>query len=152
MTIDFFPTIANLIEAQLPSHKIDGRDVWPIISRQPGAKNPHTAYWFYYEVNQLQAVTTSDGRWKLQLPQTYRTMIGQKPGRDGLPGNYVNRELTKAKLYDLVNDVGETTDVSSKHPEVVKQLNAEAEKARADLGDALRKRPGSGQREPGRVN
>jgi hypothetical protein len=69
-----------------------------------------------------------------------------------VPGNYVNRELTKAKLYDLVNYVGETTDVSSKHPEVVKQLNAEAEKARADLGDALRKRPGSGQREPGRVN
>ena len=152
MTIDLFPTIANLIEAQLPSHKIDGRDVWPIISRQPGAKNPHTAYWFYYEVNQLQAVTTSDGRWKLQLPHAYRTMIGQEPGRDGVPGNYVNRELTKAKLYDLVNDVGETTDVSSKHPEVVKQLNAEAEKARADLGDALTKRTGSGQREPGRVN
>jgi arylsulfatase len=152
MTIDLFPTIADLIGAQLPDRKIDGLDVWPIISRQPGAKNPHAAYWFYYEVNQLQAVTSGDGRWKLQMPHTYRTMIGQAPGRDGMPGEYVNRQLESAELYDLANDMGETTDVSANHPEVVKQLKEEAEKARADLGDALTKRSGSGQREPGRVN
>ncbi|MEY4387658.1 MAG: hypothetical protein RLY20_2941 [Verrucomicrobiota bacterium] len=151
MTIDLFPTIANLIGAQLPEHKIDGLDVWPIISRQPGARNPHRAYWFYYEVNQLQAVTTGDGRWKLQLPHTYRTMNGQKPGRDGLPGNYVNLKLETAELYDLINDTAESTDVSAKHPEVVKQLQAEAEKARADLGDALTKRAGAGRRAPGKV-
>ena len=151
MTIDLFPTIANLIGARMPDHRIDGRDVWPIISRQPGAKNPHAAYWFYYEVNQLQAVTSGDGRWKLQLPQKYRTMTGQEPGRDGVPGEYVNRQLEAAELYDLANDMAETTDVSAKHPEVVKQLTAEAEKARADLGDAWTKRPGSGRREPGKV-
>jgi arylsulfatase len=152
MTIDLFPTIANLIQAELPAHKIDGLDVWPIISRQSGAKSPHAAYWFYYEVNQLQAVTTGDGRWKLQLPQTYRTTKGQPPGRDGVPGEYVNRELKTAELYDLANDIGETTDVAAEHPELVKQLEAEAERARADLGDALLQRPGVGQREPGRVN
>ncbi len=151
MTIDLFPTIANLIGAKLPDRKIDGLDVWPIISRQPGAKNPHAAYWFYYEVNQLQAVTTGDGRWKLQLPQTYRTMLGQKPGRDGVPGNYANKKIQVAELYDLANDIGETTDVSAQHPEIVKQLQAEAEQARADLGDQLTKRPGSGQRKPGRL-
>lgn len=152
MTIDLFPTIANQIQAKPPEHKIDGRDVWPVISRQPGAKNPHTAYWFYYEVNQLQALATGDGRWKLQLPHTYRTMNGQRPGRDGQPGAYANRKLATAELYDLANDIGETTDVSTKHPEVVKQLEAEVEKARADLGDALRKRAGSGRREPGKVD
>jgi arylsulfatase len=152
MTIDLFPTIAKLIGAKLPDHTIDGRDVWPIISRQPGAKNPHAAYWFYYEVNQLQAVTTGDGRWKLQLPQTYRTIAGQDSGRDGVPGEYVNRQLKTAELYDLANDIGETTDVSAKHPEVVKQLEAEAEKARAELGDALTKRVGSGHRETVRAD
>jgi arylsulfatase A-like enzyme len=152
MTIDLFPTIAKLIGAKLPDHTIDGRDVWPIISRQPGAKNPHAAYWFYYEANQLQAVTAGDGRWKLQLPQTYRTMAGQDSGRDGVPGEYVNRQLKTAELYDLANDIGETTDVSAKHPDIVKQLEAEAEKARADLGDALTKRPGSGHRETGHAD
>jgi arylsulfatase A len=50
MTIDLFPTIAELIHADLPKHPIDGRDVWPIISGKSRAKNPHAAYWFYYEV------------------------------------------------------------------------------------------------------
>jgi arylsulfatase A len=151
MSIDLFPTIAKLVGAELPKHKIDGQDVWPIISRQPGAKNPHESYWFYYEVNELQAVTSADGRWKLQLPHTYRTMQGQVPGRDGVPGEYAYRKIAHAELYDLVHDLSETTDVSAEHPEVLKQLEAEAEKARADLGDHLTGRPGSGHREPGHL-
>ena len=150
MTIDLFPTIAKFAGAALPEHKIDGLDVWPIISRQPDAKNPHDAYWFYYEVNQLQAITTSDGRWKLQLPHTYHTV--KAVGADGLMGTYSNKTLAANELYDLANDIGETTDVASKHPEIVKQFEAEAEKARADLGDSLTNRPGSGLREPGRLN
>jgi arylsulfatase A len=151
MTIDLFPTIAKLVGARLPRHKIDGLDVWPIISRQPGAKNPHSAYWFYYEVNQLQAVTTSDGCWKLQLPHTYQTLAGKPAGKDGLPASYSQRKVEKEELYDLVHDIGETTDVSAQHPEMVRQLEEEAEKARADLGDALTKSPGTGQRQPGRL-
>jgi arylsulfatase A-like enzyme len=152
MTIDLFPTIARRVGADLPSHQIDGLDVWPIISRQPGAKNPHDAYWFYYEVNELQAVTTGDGRWKLQCPHTYQTLARKPGGKDGVPSPYSHRKIEKEELYDLVNDISETTDVSAQHPEILKQLEGEAEKARAGLGDALTKRPGLGRREPGRVN
>jgi arylsulfatase A len=152
MTIDLFPTIAKLTGAHLPHHKIDGLDVWPIISRQPGAKNPHDAYWFYYGVNELQAVTTSDGRWKLQLPHTYQTLAGKPGGKGGVPVPYSFRKIEHEELYDLVHDISETTDVSAQYPEMVRHLEAEAEKARADLGDALTKRPGPGRREPGHVN
>ena len=151
MTIDLFPTIAKLAGATLPDRKIDGLDVWPLISRQPNAKNPHDAYWFYYEVNQLQAVTSSDGRWKLQLPHTYHSMSGQEPGRDGVTGTYADRKLERTALFDLKNDIGEATDVSAAHPEIVRQLELEVEKARADLGDSLTNRPGPGRREPGRL-
>ena len=151
MTIDLFPTIAKLTGAELPKHKIDGLDVWPIISRQSGAKNPHDAYWFYYGVNDLEAVTTGDGRWKLQLPHTYQTLAGKPGGKDGLPAPYSHRKIEKEELYDLVNDISETTDVSAQHPEIVKQLEAGAEKARAELGDTLTKRIGSSNREPGRL-
>lgn len=150
MTIDLFPTIAHLIDAKLPDHKIDGLDVWPIISRQPGAKNPHSAYWFYYEVNQLQAVTTGDGRWKLQFPHTYQTLAGRPGGRDGVPVPYSHVTIQHEELYDLVHDIGETTDVAAEHPDIVKELEAEGEKARADLGDTSTKQPGSGRRQPGR--
>ena len=150
MSIDLFPTIAKLAGAPLPELKIDGIDAWPMISRQPGAKNPHDAYWFYYEVNELQAVTTSDGRWKLQLPHTYHTV--KEAGKDGVKGEYMDKKVEKVELYDLENDISETTDVSAQHPEIVKRLEAEAEKARAELGDVLTKRTGSGTREPGRLN
>jgi arylsulfatase len=151
MTIDLFPTIAKLVGAELPKNKIDGLDVWPVISRQPGAKNPHEAYWFYYEVNELQAVTTGDGQWKLQLPHSYKTLAGRTGGTNGVPVPYAQRKIEREELYDLVHDVGETTDVAAQHPEIVKQLEAEAEKARGDLGDTLTKSKGAGRREPGHL-
>ena len=151
MTIDLFPTFANLIGAEPPKHAIDGLDVWPVISGQPGAKNPHAAYWFYYEANQLQAVTSGDGRWKLLLPHTYRTLAGRPGGRDATPVSYQQRKLNQAELYDLANDIGETANVAAQHPDIVQRLQAEAERARAELGDALTKRNGAGQRDPGRL-
>ncbi len=151
MTIDLFPTIAKVTGAALPDVKIDGLDVWPIISRQPGAVNPHASYWFYYETNQLQAVTSSDGRWKLQLPHQYRTLDGKPGGKDGTPAPYSQGKIQRPELYDLVNDIGESTDVSGKHPEIVGKLEAEAEMARSELGDSLTKRSGNGNREPGNL-
>ncbi len=148
MTIDLFPTVARLTGAKLPEHKIDGLDIWPLLAREPGAKNPHDAYYFYYAQNELQAVRS--GNWKLFFPHSARSMVGQEPGKDGIPGKY--KQLPVAHwLYDLGKDVGETTDLAAQHPEVVAKLEALAEKAREDMGDKLTGRTGSGVREPGRA-
>lgn len=149
MSIDLFPTIAKLVGAPLPPRKLDGLDVWPIISHQPDAKNPHDGYWFYYNVNDLQAVTTSDGHWKLQFPHVYQTLAGRPGGTNGVPVEYSHRKIKTEELYDLVHDISETTDVSAQHPEIVKQLEAIAETARTELGDNLTNRKGSENREPG---
>ncbi len=151
MTIDLFPTIARLVGAELPAHKIDGLDVWPLISGAPGAKNPHDAYWFYYENNQLQAVTTGDGQWKLQLPHTYRTLGGRPGGTNGIPAKYEQRHLEAPELYDLAAEVSETTNQADNHPELVLRLMSIAAQAREELGDSLRQMTGAGVREPGRI-
>jgi len=148
MTIDLFPTIARLTGADLPAHRIDGLDIWPLLSSQPNAQSPHEAFFFYFADGQLQAV--SSGPWKLLLPHTYRTLAGQPPGRDGQPAKYVQHKIERPELYDLDTDIGETRDVASEHPEVVRRLEALAERARGDLGDALAQRLGAGVREPGR--
>lgn len=148
MTIDLFPTLAHLIGAKLPDHPIDGLDVWPIISGPAGAPNPHQGYAFYYEQNQLQAVTSSDGRWKLQLPHTYVTLGGRPGGRDGIPAKYERRKVEQPELYDLQADIGEGKDIAAEHPEEVKALQDYAETVRADLGDALTKREATGARQP----
>ncbi len=151
MTIDVLPTIAQLTGTRLPPHPIDGRNVWPLLAGQPGARNPHDGYAFYYERNQLQAVTAPDGRWKLHFPRTYRTLGGRPGGTDGKPVKYENLTLEHAQLFDLQNDPGETTDVFATQPKIVAQLEAFAEKIRADLGDALTKREGTSLREPDRL-
>jgi hypothetical protein len=54
-------------------------------------------------------------------------------------------------LYDLKNDVGETTDVAAQHPEIVARLEQHAERARAALGDKLTGQTGSAVRPAGKA-
>jgi arylsulfatase A-like enzyme len=142
-TIDLFPMIAGLTGASLPEHPIDGLDIGPLISGQPDARTPHEAY-FYYWGNALEAIRSGD--WKLHFPHNYRSLTGE-PGRDGKPGGY-SQAQTDLALYNLREDVGETTDVAASHPDVVSRLQELAESAREELGDSTMNRSGSGYRAP----
>jgi arylsulfatase A len=151
MTIDLLPTIARLVNAELPRHRIDGLDVWPLLSGEPGATNPHDAYVYYYEQNELQAVVSGDGRWKLQLPHTYRSLSGNPGGHGGVPAKYQQIKINQPELFDLASDLGETNDIAARNPVIVKRLLAIAEQARGELGDSLTKREGRGVRPSGQV-
>jgi arylsulfatase A len=148
MTIDIFPTVARLIGAELPARKIDGLDIWPLLSGDPKASNPHEAYFFYYAQNELQAVRS--GRWKLVLPHTYRTLDGHPGGHGGFPAQYEQVKLEVPELYDLKRDPREKRNVASKYPDVVRHMETLAEQCREDLGDALTGQKGKGLRKPGR--
>jgi hypothetical protein len=67
-----------------------------------------------------------------------------------MPGKYEVRKIGE-ELFDLENDIGETTDVAAGHPDVVRRLLAIAEKAREDLGDSRTQQVGKNVREPGRL-
>jgi arylsulfatase len=151
MTIDLLPTIANLIGAELPKLKIDGLDIWPLIEGKRRAKNPHESYFSYFDQNQLQAVISGDGQWKLMLPHTYRTLGGRPGGTGGKPVTYETRKIETPELYDLSIDVAEAANVAAKHPDVVARHLRQSQYARDELGESLTKRTGAGQREPGRV-
>ena len=79
MTIDLLPTVARLLDAELPEHTIDGKDIWPLIAGEPGAVSPQESYVFYYHKGALQALRS--GSWKLFLPHGYRSMDGREFGR-----------------------------------------------------------------------
>jgi arylsulfatase A-like enzyme len=145
-TIDLLPTIAAAAGATLPRNRIDGVSLLPILEGQPEA-NPRRDFFYYYG-RQLRAVRKD--RWKLVLPHTSDSYAGQEPGRDGFPGRIVQIQVGLA-LYDLAADVGETGDIAAAHPDVVAELQALAESAREELGDALTGRTGKGVREPGRL-
>lgn len=149
MTIDILPTIAAIINGQLPEHTIDGKSILPLLEGEDGATSPHEALFFYYHANDLEAMRM--GRWKLHFPHVYRSMVGRTPGMDGSPGNYDYSVKTGLELYDLHNDIGETTNVADEYPDVVERMQELAERMRAELGDNLTKREPSAKREPGRV-
>ena len=133
MTIDMLPTIAKFTGAKLPDHKLDGKDVSPLLLGQAGAKSPHDAYFFYWG-NELHAVRS--GPWKLSFPHSYRTLAGSAPGNDGKPGPYKTAK-TELALFNLDTDLSETMNVAERQPEVVRRLQTLADAMRADLGDSL---------------
>jgi len=159
MTIDFYPTLAGLIGSACGA--VDGKDVWPVLAGE--AKSPQEAY-FFYSGEELQAVRS--GVWKLHFPHDYLSPA-EPPGRDGKPANFANLKpesirqsgirgiasrhgyevrRTEVALYNLREDVGENRNVADRHPDIVRRLEGFAEKARADLGDALTGRKGAGLR------
>ena len=133
-TMDFLPTFARLAGTEPPADRIlDGHDIWPLMSGQPAARSPYEAF-YYYHLGQLQAVRS--GRWKLYLPLVNALGGGSKK--------------SPARLYDLVADLGEATNLADKHPDVVEHLARLGERAREDLGDI--NRPGRNQRPAGMVS
>ena len=149
MTIDILPTVAHLIGASLPEKAIDGMDIWPLIANEEGATNPHEAYYFYYKRNELHGMRR--GQWKLYFPHEYRSLEGRPGGKDGMPVEYNNRVKMGLELYDLENDISETTNVAGQHPEVVTEMQQMADQFREKLGDSLTDIEGSEVREPGKV-
>ncbi len=136
MTIDLLPTVAGLTGADLPARKIDGGDIWPLISGQEGAKG-RDAYYFFWGTD-LHAVRS--GKWKLHFPHGYRS-LDSKPGMDGLPGKYKQLE-TGLALYDLKADIGEKNNLIDDHPEIATRLQKQGRQFARQLE--------SEKREPGR--
>ena len=110
--IDILPTLVKLAGGKVPTdRKIDGGDIWPLLSGQSGAKSPHDVF-YYYRGLTLEGVRS--GPWKLRAPK----------------GEFE----TKGELYNLENDIDESTNLGEANPEVVKRLLALVGKMEDDLG------------------
>lgn len=96
-TMDLLPTFARLAGANVPSDRvIDGKDIWPVLSRQSDVKSPHE-FFFYYRGNRLEAVRS--GKWKLRVK-------GEQP----------------VALFDLEQDIKERKSVLEQNPSVAQRL------------------------------
>ena len=149
MTIDILPTIAEWIDAPLPSHQIDGKSATALLEGKNGAKSPQKAYYFYYKKNDLEAIRW--GEWKLHFPHGYRSMVDNPVGSGGIPGKYDYSVKTGIELYSLRQDPSETKNVVDEYPEVMNNLEQLANKIRVDLGDNLTNTKPAGQRKSGQV-
>ena len=109
-TMDLLPTIAYLTDGQLPDVKLDGYNIWPIITGE-SSTSPYGQF-YYYRKSSLVAVRS--GKWKFHIMT---------------PDEQPN------VLYNLEEDLAETTDIAAQHPEVVARMKGLAQLARDDMGD-----------------
>ena len=143
------PTLAEEIGTELPENIIDGKSVLKLLKGEVD-KGPQDAYFFYYRVNELFGVRY--GKWKLYFPHRYRTMDGQEAGKDGLPGEYRMIDMEEIELYNVENDISETTNVAAENPEIVLEIQLLANDMRYRLGDSLLELEGSETREAGQLD
>jgi arylsulfatase A-like enzyme len=165
--MDVMPTLVKWLGVPGPALKTDGKDVTDLLLGKAGARSPHEAVVFYAG-SELQAIRSGD--WKLHFEHPYITPHAE-PGRDGKPSNWEHMKpaaITQSgiqgiatrhgykvaqqapALYNLREDISETTDVSAGHPDVVERLKKLAEPLRLELGDTLTGTPPQAVRPLGR--
>jgi arylsulfatase A-like enzyme len=121
-SIDLYPTLAALAGVPLQEEDTDGKNLWPLMRGDEGAENPQRHYFISTGWN-LEAVLTSDGKWKLHLPHEYRDVV--RPGHDGERGETKTSSIEQS-LFNLIDDPLEQHNLAAKHPDVVKELREAA--------------------------
>ena len=148
MAIDILPTIAAITGAKLPEKIIDGENVWDVLTGLT-EESPHEAYFFYYNVNELQGVRYKN--WKMYYPRTYKSLNGRAGGKNGLPVDYHYNAVEKIQLYNLSNDVSESHDLAGKYLEIISKIDSLAKNMRFRLGDSSNGITGSENRVAGKI-
>jgi len=106
---DFLPTVAELTGVPAPENT-DGISVLPALLGRPQAKHDYL-YWDYGHVRETYKQAVRMGDWK-------GVRVGAR---------------APVELYNLSEDVGETTDAAPENPEIVDKIEAVMKTARTDV-------------------
>jgi len=102
--LDFYPTLSGLAKAKIPADKqLDGKDIWDSLLTAKNPREGELIYTIRHQSNMTDVGARRD-QWK------------------------ACRKNGKWQLFNVQEDIGETTDLSMKHPERLKQMVAEVEK------------------------
>ena len=118
-TLDILPTLATLTGSKLPTATLDGIDLSETLLQ--GKESPRKIFPYYLE-GRLEAIRSGD--WKLHLlSYAENDKYGAKPKDLGL------------ELYNLRDDIGETTNVAESNPKIVQRLLKESKEYQKFVGE-----------------
>ena len=123
VSTDFYPTIlAATGQALRPHQHVDGQSLVPVLTG--GSLDRDAIYWHYPHYN--------------QHPQSFPSGV-IRAGDWKLIEGYDSGELS---LYNLADDLGETTNLAKKNPSKAEELHAKLKAWRAEAGaDPMRTNP-----------
>jgi arylsulfatase A-like enzyme len=151
---DLFPTVLAAADVPPPKDRpLDGKNILPLLTSS--ARSPHAAL-FAFRGDRL--CTVRSGKWKLHLaapgpakervwkpdekwidprrPDGVRILAPYEQAHPSqFPGALTGDAVTTVGLFDLEQDPAEQHNVADRYSDVVKQLQAHAEK----LQDEMRK-------------
>ena len=106
--LDLFPSLMAMAGLEMPTTRpLDGKNLWPAL--RDGAASPVESY--YWSWHDADTIRTAD--WRL------------------------HRRFGRNELFAIREDVGETKNLASSRPEVVKDLSAKMDAWAGSLGAAL---------------
>jgi arylsulfatase A-like enzyme len=125
--MDLLPTFCELAGVEPPSDRLlDGRSILPYLEEKKLPSPIHDTFI-------VPGSTIRRGDWKLLVKD-------QKPG--GSKADQVGKtdrvSAAAGSLFNLKEDIGETTDVSKKHPERVAELTKLMKAFQAELKENTR--------------
>ena len=108
-TLDFLPTFASLAGADLPKDRvIDGVDQTDLLMGKTKVGNRKTYFYFSGKHG------VREGKWKLLYPDRWPAKFKRSYPKD--------RGSNELELYNLELDLGETTNLAKKRPDIVEHL------------------------------
>ena len=135
-SLDLLPTFCELAGVKAPDDRpLDGTSLAPLFEGQPLARTT-PLYWHYFRSIGGPKAALRVGDWMI---------LGHWDGPQLGPGGSVHKgdceaiksaKLTTFELYNLKDDLAETTDLAAKEPEKLKELSALLVKKYAEVQQA----------------
>lgn len=111
--MDIPPTLARLCDVPLPESRLDGIDIWSLLSGEKQEIEREAL--LYFDDVHLQCARW--GQWKLHVARYGSSSEGAQSS-----GGRANLLLTPPELYNLITDPDESYNVAPEHPAVVAEI------------------------------
>ncbi|WP_347840841.1 sulfatase-like hydrolase/transferase [uncultured Draconibacterium sp.] len=122
-SLDFMPTFAELSGAALPDIVLDGQSMLPLIETGKMHREKPLTWAFYDAINErMVAMRTNDWKIMCRLKSDTSYVENFHNIYDGNEQMIKEAELTDFVLYNMNEDISESTDVSEKYPDKFEEM------------------------------
>jgi arylsulfatase A-like enzyme len=132
--MDLLPTLTRIAVGVVPDDRvIDGKDIWPLLTRKSDAKSPHKAV-YYLRGRGVQAIRVGDWKYRVATEKPAK----EKKSKRQPAGDSKSKNVDVETLYNLRDDIGEQTNLIDVHPEIAQRLKRQLSTFETDLRKNLR--------------
>jgi arylsulfatase A len=131
--VDLLPTLCEMTGTPLPrKHVLDGASFLPVLGHRPITRTK-PLYWQFNRAKSVAKVAIRQGDWKLvaSLDTPDRKAGG------GIPEDEIQQiksaQLAGFELFNLREDIAESTDVAQQHPDVFERMKSKLHSMYAEI-------------------